>query len=255
MHRDRGRAVSFGGVADLYERARPSYPSALIDDLMALAPDRVIDAGCGTGKAGRLLLARGCSVLGVEPDPRMAGVARSRGLEVEVATFEEWDPRGRVADLIVSGQAWHWVDPERGALRAAEALRDGGHLAAFWNLGRHDPGMSAALDAVYGRLAPQIAATTRAVKPEDRDRTHITAPLAATGMFAAAEMRAYPWDATYTRAEWVDFLGTHSDHVRLSDGRRAALLDAVGDVVDRLGGTIVYHVSTVLVLARRLPRG
>jgi trans-aconitate methyltransferase len=90
LHDDRRRAVSFGDDPAAYDRERPSYPPALIDELMATGPRRVLDVGCGTGKAGRLLAARGCEVLGVEADPRMAAVARAHGLEVEVARFEEW---------------------------------------------------------------------------------------------------------------------------------------------------------------------
>ncbi len=85
----------FGQDAVRYDRARPSYPTALIDDLVSDEPGRVLDVGCGTGKAARLFAARGCQVLGVEPDDRMAAVARSYGIPVEVATFEAWDPAGR----------------------------------------------------------------------------------------------------------------------------------------------------------------
>ena len=45
--------------------------------------------------SARLFQAAGCRVLGVDPDPRMAGLARENGLDVEVATFEEWDAAGR----------------------------------------------------------------------------------------------------------------------------------------------------------------
>ena len=48
---------------------------------------------------------RGCRVLGVEPDDRMAAVARSHRIEVEVATFEEWDPAGRTFDYSMPARA------------------------------------------------------------------------------------------------------------------------------------------------------
>src|SRR5579863_4493112 len=107
LHEDRTRALSFGGVAALYDQARPTYPPALIDDLMALAPSHVLDVGCGTGKAARLLVERGCDLLGIEPDPSMAAMDLSDGIHVEESTFEEWDAHGRMYDLIDSRQAWH----------------------------------------------------------------------------------------------------------------------------------------------------
>jgi SAM-dependent methyltransferase len=92
-HQLREVAESFGAEARRYDRARPGYPSALVDRIVAASPGRdVLDVGCGTGIVGRQFQAAGCAVLGVDPDARMADLARERGLEVEVATFEAWDP-------------------------------------------------------------------------------------------------------------------------------------------------------------------
>ena len=81
-HRQRQVAESFGSDAGRYDRARPSYPGALVDRIVAASPGRdVLDVGCGTGIAARLFQAAGCRVLGVDPDERMASVARQAGLE------------------------------------------------------------------------------------------------------------------------------------------------------------------------------
>jgi len=249
FHEDRARALSFGGIAAQYDRARPSYPAALIDDLMAWHPHAVLDVGCGTGKAARLMAERGCSVLGVEPDPLMASVARDHGITVENGTFEEWDPRGRRFDLVVSGQAWHWVDPRIGPAKAAGMVGEGGHVTVFWNTGRHDPEMRAALQAVYERLAPGIAPTTTSLRPVTVDGMDRLAEFQRSGRFSSVEARAYPWDADYDRVRWLDYAATHSDHVRLPDAQRRVLLDAVGDVIDAHGGHLAYHFSTVAILA------
>ena len=142
---DRDRARSFGSVAEDYDRARPTYPGELIDDLVAGGTPSVLDIGCGTGKAAELFIARGCSVVGVEADSRMADVARRKGIAVEVSDFERWDARDRRFDLVVSAQAWHWMDPDVAPAKAADTLWPGGRLALFWNIGRHDPDVRAAL--------------------------------------------------------------------------------------------------------------
>jgi hypothetical protein len=54
------RRLAFGSVAELYDRSRPSYPPALVDDVLGLvgvAP-RVLEVGAGTGKATVLFAAR-----------------------------------------------------------------------------------------------------------------------------------------------------------------------------------------------------
>jgi trans-aconitate methyltransferase len=62
-------------------------------------------------------------VRGVDPDARMAALARSMGVDVEVAKFEEWDAGDRTFDAIIAAQAWHWVNPVAGAAKAAAVLR------------------------------------------------------------------------------------------------------------------------------------
>jgi SAM-dependent methyltransferase len=121
-HQYRLVAESFGSDAERYDRARPSYPGALVERIVAASPGPdVLDVGCGTGIAARQFQAAGCRVLGVDPDARMADLARQSGVESEVATFEAWDLGGREFDLVIAGQASHWVDPVVGAARAAQA--------------------------------------------------------------------------------------------------------------------------------------
>jgi SAM-dependent methyltransferase len=247
------RAASFGDDADAYDRERPSYPAELVDEVLRGSPRRVLDIGCGTGKAGSLLLARGCAVLGVEADPRMAAVARRHGLDVEVSRFEEWDPGGRHFDLAIAGQAWHWIDPVRGAAIVAAALRPGARLALFWNRGAHDPQTQAALDTVYSRLAPSMDRRCEAIgavgQPHGDPHEEV---IASGGGFGDPERFEYRWAQEYPRERWLELISTHSDHRVLPDERRAELLAAVGDVVDRLGGSIRLDYRTTLTCWRRL---
>src|ERR1700741_2469012 len=98
-HRLRQVAESFGVNAERYDRARPRYPDSLIQRVIAASP----------GVGARQSRAADCTVLGVEPDTRMAAFARRTGVEVEIGKFETWDPSGRYFDAVVAGQAWHWV--------------------------------------------------------------------------------------------------------------------------------------------------
>ena len=170
---NRAQAGSFGEDPLQYDRSRPSYPDALVDELVALAPSDVVDVGCGTGIVARLLIARGCRVVGVEADPRMAVVARGHAVEVEVAPFEEWVAAGRTFDLLTSGQAWHWVRPDDGVAKAAEVLRAGGRFAVFWNHPNHRPDTMAAFLPIYERHAPK---SSRATSPSARSRRAPTTP-------------------------------------------------------------------------------
>jgi SAM-dependent methyltransferase len=232
----------------------------LIDDLMAELPRSVLDVGCGTGKVGRLFVDRGCDVVGVEPDLAMAAFARRHDIAVDVVTFEEWDANGRVFDLLVSGQAWHWIDPDVGVAKAAAVLRPCGHFAAFWNHDSYDPEVRDALADVYRELAPELLDGSRNVgataamlglAPGTGQEIYAAA-LRANPQFRVAETRRYAWTHAYSTAQWLDRIQTHSDHSTLAAPQLERLLAALRAKLDELGGRLVAHYVTSLVTACRV---
>jgi SAM-dependent methyltransferase len=243
LFEDRSRAESFGNVARLYDRARPSYPRELVDCLLSGPTRRVLDVGCGTGIAGTLFAARGCEVTGVEVDPRMAVLARDKGLEVEVASFENWDDRGRRFELLISGQAWHWIEPRAGVAKAATVLSRGGRIACFWNLGDPPAHVRERLEPLYERFSVVLGKSGR--RGEDT-----AAAVDAAGLFEPAEIRRFKWSRTYSTDDWLALISSHSDHQALGEPRLQALRDAVGAEIDALGGSFEYPYETVLVTAR-----
>jgi SAM-dependent methyltransferase len=255
LHQDRSRAESFGADAERYDRARPTYPDEMINSVLDLpdGPDRhldVLDVGCGTGIAARQFQIKGCRVLGVEIDERMAAVAQDHGIEVEVSGFEDWEPAGRSFDVVISGQAWHWVDPRRGAIKAANVLRPGGRLALFWNVGRPEPPASEIFDDVYGSLEPELDEYSILLGHASSDRFAVAAEgIRGTGRFSAPSTRSYGWSRLYTQEQWLDQLPTHSDHRMLPPERLHRLMTAVGEAIDAEGGSFVMEYDTVVVTA------
>src|SRR5262245_60171130 len=91
-HRARAMAESFGTDPDRYDRARPRYPDAMVQRIVAASPGaEVLDVGVGTGIVARQFQAAGCTVLGVDADERMTAWARRHGVAAETAAFERWD--------------------------------------------------------------------------------------------------------------------------------------------------------------------
>src|ERR1700678_2324438 len=189
-HRLRQVAEGFGADPARYDRARPGYPDALVRRILAASPGPdFLDVGCGTGIEARQFQAAGCAVLGVEPDPRMADFARAAGVQVEVATFEEWDAAGRDYDAVVAGTAWHWVDPVAGAAKAARVLRPGGRLALFWHVFQPPAELARASAEVYHRVVPDSPFDLRG-RPQGSTALEAYQPIltrAADGIRAAGE--------------------------------------------------------------------
>ena len=71
-------ARSFGGVADAYDRGRPSYPREAAVWLTSDQPLTVLELGAGTGKLTEQLVALGHDVHATEPDPQMLAVLEKK---------------------------------------------------------------------------------------------------------------------------------------------------------------------------------
>ncbi|GAA0460696.1 class I SAM-dependent methyltransferase [Streptomyces stramineus] len=251
-------AQSFGSDAERYDRTRPRYPDALVDRIVAASPGPdVLDVGCGTGIAARQFQAAGCAVLGVEPDARMAELARRFGVEAETAAFEAWEPVGRSFDAVVAGQAWHWIDPAAGAVKAARVLRPGGRLAAFWNVFRLPPDLAEAFAAVYRRVIPDSPFVLQATTAQALDGYQVLFTKAADGIreaggFSGPEQWRFDWESPCTRDAWLDQLPTHGAFTQLPSDRLAEVLEGVGNAVDARGGSFTLRYATVAVTAVRL---
>lgn len=128
-------AASFDRAADVYDAARPSYPADAVSWLTEGMEGPVLDLGAGTGKLTAALVDRGFDVTAVDPSPEMLRVLRERlpGVDAYEATAERIPLPDAAFGLVVSAQAWHWVDPARAVPEVARVLRPGGRLGLSWN--------------------------------------------------------------------------------------------------------------------------
>jgi SAM-dependent methyltransferase len=257
LHKARLIAESFGNDAEGYDRARPGYPDALVARIVAGSPGLdVLDVGCGTGIAARQFQAAGCTVLGVEPDARMAGFARARGLAVEGATFEAWDPDDRRFDTVIAAQSWHWVDPVTGAAKAATVLRSGGRLAIFGHVYELPAEVAEPFAAAYRRVAPDSPfGNLGARRPLDMYQAmyaKVADRIRETGQFREPEQWRFDWEQSYTRDQWLALLPTTGGLTRLRPDQLADILGEVGTAIDALGGAITMPYTTLATSAARV---
>jgi SAM-dependent methyltransferase len=254
------RSRLFDQQAEAYDRFRPTYPDAVIDELLGPVPVglEVLDVGCGTGIASRQMARCGAKVLGVELAPRMAEIARGHGVEVEIAAFEGWDAAGRTFDRVTSAQAWHWLDLPIATAKACSVLRPGGRLGLIWNAGCPPDDLADALEEVYASVVPRGGHRVFRGYAADRStdvRTGLDPEMEAVSAvpdFGAPTEKWFPWTRAYQRDEWLDQLLSRSDHTALKPEVLDRLLEAIGAAIDDYGGSFVMNFETVLITATRL---
>jgi trans-aconitate 2-methyltransferase len=128
-------AATYDKVADPMTR----WGAAVLDRLPLRGDERVLDAGCGSGRVTELLverLPRG-AVVALDGSPAMIEQARSRlarfGNRVEyvVADLGRPLPVAEPVDAILSTATFHWVPDHDAMFRSlAAVLRPGGRLVA-----------------------------------------------------------------------------------------------------------------------------
>ena len=153
-------------VAD-YVKYRPGYPEGLVAALEARHrwdPQQTVlaDVGSGTGIASRLFLARGYSVLGVEPNADMRRAAEHengafpRFVSVD-GTAEQTTLATGSVDVVLAAQAFHWFDRARARDEFARILRPSGVVVLLWNERRVEGPFLEAYEAVLRELATDYA--------------------------------------------------------------------------------------------------
>ena len=252
--------ATFEEVPELYDRARPGYPPEVFDDLIGLAGlapgARLLEIGCGTGKATVPLAERGFEVVCVELGEGLARVARSKlaaypAVEVVNARFEMWQPTGAF-DAVVSFTAFHWIDPDLRFEKSADVLREGGALAvansrhvlpdprdAFWIEVQDD------YDAVVpGDNGPP--------PPHPDAVSDLGDDIEGSGRFRKVGARRYLWQVPYTADEYIAVLDTYSGHRALDDDQREELYARIRTRIERQGRTVTKTYLTTLNVAERV---
>jgi SAM-dependent methyltransferase len=261
---DRDRLkVTFDTVADRYHQARPDYPDELYAELISatrLRPrDRLLEVGCGTGKATIPFAERGLAITCLEPGLRLAATARHNLapfplVQVVGQAFEDWQPPGQERfDLVFSATAWHWIDPAAGYQLAWHCLRPGGYLA-IWAADHVFPAdgdpFFRELQEVYDEIGEGMPAGTWHFAPGEQPDHR--AAIEGSGLFTVTLIRHFDWEISYTAEAYIALLDTFSSHIDMADWQRDRLY---GEIRRRLAarpdGKVRRHWGAVLQIAAR----
>jgi SAM-dependent methyltransferase len=255
----RRRQYVFNEVAALYDEVRPGYAPAIVDAAVTragLTPGgRILEIGCGTGQMTAPLAARGFAILALEPGDAMAALAARNCRDYPQVTilrssFEAWRPDGQTFDMVMSAQAFHWIDPDAGCAKAASVLRSGGAIALVWHLDVSQDPFWQATQPIYDAYFHPLEVDTRVLPLADRTALYAAA-IGRCEAFGPVEEVRHPWEATYRDGAYIKLLHTYSDHYTLPEPARTHFFRGIEDAVDRFCGVVHRRYETLLLLARR----
>jgi SAM-dependent methyltransferase len=253
---------TFNNAAASYQRARPEYPEALFDDLVALAGlrpnDRLLEIGCATGKATMPLARRGFRITAIELGAELAAVARENcapypGVEIVNAPFESWTAPEPFA-LVYAATAWHWIDKDVRFPRAHDALQPGGHLA-FWGATHAFPdggdSFFADIQPVYDEIGEGLPPGAEYLRPDELPDER--ADIEASGLFDDVHIRRYGWETVHDADSYIALLDTFSGHIAMEQWQRDRLYGAIREKLsEREDGLLHRGWGAVLHIAQKV---
>lgn len=256
--------TTFDQDAFLYEKARPGYPDALFEDIIAFSkiPEngRILEIGCGTAQATLPFARRGYSIHCIELGANLAAIAEQKlrpyqKVQVSVGSFEEHPLQKKSFDLVISATAFHWIDPDVGYRKAAEVLKPDGAIALFWN--KHvqtqvSVDFFLSVQNVYARVVPEMAKRFPGLVHPDAVPTPAKDEIDRSTLFGDVTVLMYRWDTEYTSKAYVKLLNTYSDHLALEKEVREELFSGIKKLIEtEFDGHIVKEHLSILYLAHR----
>ncbi|WP_334444875.1 class I SAM-dependent methyltransferase [Micromonospora sp. CPCC 206060] len=249
-----GRALSFGVVAEAYERFRPGYPVALFDMVMTYAGQPVrtaLEIGAGTGKATRLFAQRGVTVTATEPDAAMLAELRKHvpaSVKTAQAAFEDLRP-GESYGLIYAAAALHWTNPEGRWSRMASLLKPGGVFASFGGpVQLADPAVEEAVRAARAPFLESDEVPSPDGTPPGHDMQWPGTELQRSEWFADVQQSVIERRSMVSARDYIGLLSTVSAYLELPNSEQEQVYSRIMQVLPE---TVEIAADITVHLARR----
>ena len=238
--------TTFNTAPTLYEDVRPGYPVERISDVVDISGiknnSRILEVGCGTGKATQSFAERGYELVCLDIGADLIAVAKEKlkafpNVSFVEQAFEAWKSEDKF-NLVISATAFHWVNPKVRYLKASEVLKSKGFLAVFSNQHvRKDEGFFAESQSLYDKYYLPLTAN----RP-----THAT-NFPGVEAFQDPIKRVYPWTQTYSSEQYIKLLNTYSGHIALPDKNKRLLFEGIVNLIEtKYNGQITKHYEAVL---------
>jgi SAM-dependent methyltransferase len=232
-------------VAEAYDGVRPRYSEEIVDFALSTAKlpakARILEIGCGPAVATTSFASRGFELVCLEPSYKACQLARKNcaaypDVEIVQTTLEEWLVTPEKFDAALAATSIHWVSPEIGYLKIAQALKENGWLILLWNAGlQPSTEINQLLIPIYQAYAPSLK-PFKGRKEEREDLQALGENAVNSGYFNYVATKELIIEVTYSISDYLLLLSTYSPYIALTNESRQNLFKAIEECLQETCG-------------------
>ncbi len=253
LEQDEFRRV-FDTIPDQFDKFRPRYSEELFTFLnreLGIGPGkRVLEIGPGTGQATEPVLRTGCEYHAIELGEHLYRKMVEKygslpNFHIVNDDFITHDFVDMQFDLIYSAATIQWIPEEIAYSKTLELLKPGGCLAMMLT--------SSEYRSDNEPLYEEIQALYDAYYKPEIPYTHGKFDYTAAPGYGYSDVKRYEFKGkrTFTAEEYVQFSGTHCDHIVIPDPIRKEFFEKLRKTVLDAGDRIVFNDTYVLYLTKK----
>ena len=243
----------FDTIPEEFERYRSRYCREALDAVIDAASlrqgVRMLELGPGTGQATDPLIDTGCDYLAIELGENLAVKMREKygarpNFRLVNDDFITYDFGAERFDLIFSAATIQWIPEEVAFAKTFQLLKPGGVLAMMKLSGDYrtpNPALFEKIQEVYSAYFHPTEEYYRGFRYEN----------CLNYGYTGWECRTFRTRREYDAQGYVNFCGTHCDHLVLEEPDRTLFFDGLYRTVKENGDRVVFDDTITVYFARK----
>jgi SAM-dependent methyltransferase len=252
----------YSPAAEAYNKTRPRYPENLIHQVVKIAQlstnSKILEVGCGPGTATVAFAQLGCPMICLEPNPDFFRLAQQNcqpypNVEIQNTSFEEWALETSKFDAVLAATSFHWISPEVGYQKAANALQTSGNLILLWNKELQPSSeVYQRLSQIYQLYAPSLD-RYEDIKTQEEILRELGKMVIDSGKFKDLISGQVICEATYNVEEYLMLLNTYSPYLKLAPDTKKVLFAGLRQSIeDDFGGSLHLSYISAFHIAKKI---
>ena len=253
LEQDEFRRV-FDMIPDRFDKYRPRYSEELFGSLIdrtGIGPGKkVLEIGPGTGQATEPVLKSGCEYHAIELGEHLYRKMKEKygklpNFSIVNDDFITHDFGDMKFDMIYSAATIQWIPEEIAYSRTFELLKPGGTLAMILTSSEY----RSENEPLYEKIQKLYDKYYKPDIPYTHGKFRYTA--APEYGFTDVERSEFKGQRVFNADEYVEFSGTHCDHIVIPEPIRTEFFECLRNAVLDAGNRIVFNDTYVLYLTKK----